>query len=338
LRHSLETLDLFDNKIKRIGPFFSRGDSSAFLESKLATAEPAAGTEETPTAAPALEGAPSRPPVTTCEWFALRKLDLSYNQIRVIRGLDDLGGTLEELYLVENQIKKVEGLSKLTNLKLLELGGNQIRTIPADSFQALGKLEQLWLGKNKISSLAGNLFSGLTKLKRLSLQANRLTEVAEDAFPEGVCPSLEELYVSENGIKQLAGIRHLRNLQLFDCSMNPIESLGHVGSIEAAAEASAAAGEDESVTCVPRELSVDNFPCLTEFWATDTNISDWRELEAVLGPFKSTLRTVYLERTPLERDRRYRDRVFHALPFVTQIDSWPVVNRGNLEADRAIRR
>ena len=331
LRRGLDTLDLFDNKIKRIGPFFSRGTSDVFMQSKLAVAPAAAPADEESTAASAT--AAPQAAITTCEWHALRKLDLSYNQIRVIRGLDDLSGTLEELYLVENQIKKVEGLEKLTRLKCLELGGNQIRTIPTDAFATLGSLEQLWLGKNKINSLAGNLFRGLTSLKRLSLQANRLTHVADDAFPPGVCPALEELYLSENGLPRVHGIKHLKSLVLLDVSMNPIPSLVAVPDAGAAGEA--AVGVDATAD---GELTPTNFPKLDEFWITDAGLSDWRELELVLAPFKDTLRTVYLERTPLERDRRYRDRVFQALPFVTQIDSWPVVNRDNLEADRAIRR
>ena len=41
---------------------------------------------------------------------------------------------------------------------------------------------------------------------------------------------------------------------------------------------------------------------------------------------------------PIEQDKRYRDKVYLYLPFVTQIDSWPVLNKDNLEADRTIQR
>nr|VDZ41994.1 protein_phosphatase_type_1_regulator-like_protein/GeneDB:LmjF.05.1210 [Leishmania donovani] len=78
-------------------------------------------------------------------------------------------------------------------------------------------------------------------------------------------------------------------------------------------------------------------PELEEFWLTDGNINDWGEVKKFCG-FANTLRTIYVERNPIEQDKRYRDKVYMNLPFVTQIDSWPVVNKGNLEADRLIQR
>mmetsp|Transcript_12790 Transcript_12790/g.14681 ORF Transcript_12790/g.14681 Transcript_12790/m.14681 type:complete len:81 (+) Transcript_12790:816-1058(+) len=78
-------------------------------------------------------------------------------------------------------------------------------------------------------------------------------------------------------------------------------------------------------------------PALEEFWLTDGKIADWKEVDK-LQTFSRTMKTVYLERNPIEQDKRYRDKIFMSLPFVEQIDSWPVVNRDNLEADRAIHR
>ena len=241
----------------------------------------------------------------------LTKLDLSYNQIKVIDGLDALGPTLKELFLVENRIKVVQGLGHLVNLRLLELGGNRIREI-GNGLDALVDLEQLWLGKNKVASL-GNSFHNLKKLKLLSLQANRLTEVSESAFPAGCNPSLQELYLSENGLTVIDHLQHLNNLHILDVSFNPITALNS------------------------NILSPENFPQLEEFWMSDGRLSDWKEVDK-LRCFQETLGTVYLERNPIEQDKRYRDKVYMALPFLHQIDSWPVVNKGNVEADRAIHR
>lgn len=58
--------------------------------------------------------------------YILRHLDLSYNRIRRIEGLDSLK-QLKILYLVHNKICKMENLSSLTELTLLELGDNRIR-------------------------------------------------------------------------------------------------------------------------------------------------------------------------------------------------------------------
>lgn len=302
LRERLDTLDLFDNKLRSVGPYFSEVGSPAYAASKLAQLPQ---------------------PLPSCRWSVLRKLDLSYNQIKVIAGLDDLAGTLEELYLVENRIKKIEGLAALTKLKLLELGGNGIREV-GDGLATLVNLEQLWLGKNKIATIGTGLQT-LGKLKRLSLQANRLTAVPPEAFPEGAHPALEELYLSENGITEIANVRSLRALTLLDFSFNPIKSLYRSPTSDSDAA--------ERVT----EMTPDNFPALSEFWLTDGELDDWQEVE-LLRPFEATLDTVYLERNPLERDKRYRGKIVMALPFIRQIDSWPVVNRADPDGDRATRR
>jgi protein phosphatase 1 regulatory subunit 7 len=115
--------------------------------------------------------------------------------------------------------------------------------------------------------------------------------------------------------------------------MNPIRSL----YVARPATAGAAAPEEAPSDARTTVLTVANFPHLEEFWLTDGRLDDWREVE-LLAAFEATLTTVYLERNPLEKDKRYRDKVYQALPFITQIDSWPVVNKGNLEADRAIHR
>lgn len=279
----LVELDLFDNKIRHIG-----GKKCSFFVPDLTVS----------------------PPLNN--WKSLRKLDLSYNQISTIEGLDALGGVLEELYLVENRIKEISGLEALTSLKLLELGGNRLREV-GPGLRTLVNLEQLWLGKNKITSL-GDGFRTLKKLQRLSLQANRLTELSPETFATGELPELRELYLSENGLTELTRIGHLPQLELLDFSFNPIRILNCEGC-----------------------LNPVNFPRLAEFWLTDGKVDDWAEVDQ-LKPFEGTLRTLYLERNPIEQDKRYRAKIYLALPFLNQIDSWPVVNKEDPEQDRAIRR
>ncbi|RNC50625.1 putative protein phosphatase 1, regulatory subunit, partial [Trypanosoma cruzi] len=280
----LEELDLFDNKIRKVRDFFST--IRCMGESTL---------KENVTGA----------------FGHLTKLDLSYNQIRNIGGLEPLASTLRELYLVENKIKEIKNLDSLLNLELLELGGNRIREI-GPGLAKLTKLKQLWLGKNKIASI-GTSLQTLVSLEILSLQANRLTSIEPDNFlgPDAN-PHLRELYLSENGLKCIQNLGHLPMVQLIDFSFNPISVI------------------NEDV------INPRNMPQLIEFWLTDGKIEKWDELGKLSG-FKNTLRTVYLERNPIEEDKRYRDKVYMQLPFLEQIDSWPIVNKGNLEADRKRR-
>ncbi len=57
-----------------------------------------------------------------------RLLDLSFNRIKSIQGLDSLVN-LKKLFLVSNKIEKIQNLSKLKGLQMLELGDNRIRVI-----------------------------------------------------------------------------------------------------------------------------------------------------------------------------------------------------------------
>lgn len=53
-------------------------------------------------------------------------LDLSFNRIRKIQGLESLV-KLRKLFLVSNKIEKIENISHLKELEMLELGDNKIR-------------------------------------------------------------------------------------------------------------------------------------------------------------------------------------------------------------------
>ncbi|ESL07182.1 protein phosphatase 1, regulatory subunit [Trypanosoma rangeli SC58] len=280
----LQDLDFFDNKIRKLRDFFSTvksmGDAS--LKKNVMGA-----------------------------FGHLTKLDLSYNQIRHISGLEPLAPTLKELYLVENKINEIKNLDLLINLELLELGGNRIREI-GPGLAKLTKLKQLWLGKNKITSIGTSLQS-LVSLEILSLQANRLTSIEPENFcSPGANPCLIELYLSENGLTSIQNLQYLSMVKIIDFSFNPISVIN------------------------ADVINPQNMPFLVEFWLTDGKVENWDEVGKLSG-FKNSLKTVYLERNPIEEDKRYRDKVYMYLPFLEQIDSWPIVNKGNLEADRKRR-
>ncbi|ORC85109.1 putative protein phosphatase 1, regulatory subunit,putative [Trypanosoma theileri] len=284
LASRLEELDFFDNKIRKLRDFFScvKTPGVESIKRDVVSAFP-----------------------------HLTKLDLSYNQIREINGLDPLAPTLKELFLVENKIKEIKNLDALVNLELLELGGNRIREI-GSGLEKLTKLKQLWLGKNKITGI-GTSIQKLVSLEILSLQANRITSIEPENFlgPDGN-PHLREVYLSENGLTSIQNLERLSEVRIIDLSFNPISSIN------------------------ADVINPQTMPLLEEFWLTDGNIENWDEV-GKLSAFKNTLKTVYLERNPIEEDKRYRDKVYMYLPFLLQIDSWPIVNKGDLESDRKRR-
>ena len=87
---------------------------------------------------------------------SLKVLDMSYNSIRDMTPVSLCSPVnLTELYLANNKLKTISGLSGLTNLKKLDLGANRIRVMPPEELSGLVNLEELWIGKNKIEQIDG---------------------------------------------------------------------------------------------------------------------------------------------------------------------------------------
>jgi internalin A len=104
--------------------------------------------------------------------LALTSLDLSGNEIRNIEPLGNLTN-LKTLFLKSNQITNLQALAKLKNLNLLILDKNEI-----DNIEPLANLTNLFglgLSNNKITNVKP--LSKLTKLQTLSLRYNQLTTV-----------------------------------------------------------------------------------------------------------------------------------------------------------------
>ncbi|XP_027988936.2 extracellular matrix protein 2 isoform X2 [Eptesicus fuscus] len=98
----------------------------------------------------------------------------------------------------------------------LELAGNSITSIPEEAFYGLPNLERLDLSNNNITSsgVSPEAFKHLKKLVHLNMDGNSLAEL-----PSALPPTLEELKVSENGLRaidgeRLSGLSRLVTLEL----------------------------------------------------------------------------------------------------------------------------
>ena len=69
---------------------------------------------------------------------SLRILSLGRNNIKRIMALEDVGATLEELWLSYNQIEKLDGLQPCVKLSVLYMSNNKIK-----AWDELGKVAQL---------------------------------------------------------------------------------------------------------------------------------------------------------------------------------------------------
>ncbi|XAR67044.1 hypothetical protein NMG60_11013457 [Bertholletia excelsa] len=90
--------------------------------------------------------------INLCGLKCIKKISLQSNRLTSISGLEDCVA-LEELYLSHNGIAKMEGLSTLVNLRVLDVSSNKLTEI--SGIENLPRLEDLWLNDNKIASLEG---------------------------------------------------------------------------------------------------------------------------------------------------------------------------------------
>ncbi|OQN97971.1 hypothetical protein B0A48_16276 [Cryoendolithus antarcticus] len=260
----------------------------------------------------------------------LRRLCLRQNEVQRIELPESLAGTLEELEVYDNLIKRIEGLDSFTQLKTLDLSYNKLKHIKnvsnltklthiyfvqnristIENLSTLTNLTYLELGANKISKIEGletlvnlqSLWLGqnriaklegldtLTNLRSLSIQANRLTSL------EGLenLPQLTELYVSDNKITSLAPLASNPHLQILDFQTNPISSLA---GLEGLSE-------------------------LENLWASNCEVESFAEIERALKD-KAKLEEVYFEGCPVQKmgPVMYRNKVRLALPQVKKIDA-----------------
>eukprot|EP00045_Choanoeca_perplexa_P004233 m.36327 g.36327 ORF g.36327 m.36327 type:complete len:487 (-) comp12463_c0_seq2:51-1511(-) len=100
---------------------------------------------------------------------------------------------------------RLHHLEQSTSLRLLDLGGNKLTSVPASSY-TIPRLEVMFLSDNAISELPS--FAALTTLRVLSLKKNHLTRLDSNMFPS----SLEQLIVTDNQLVTLP--MHLPALQL----------------------------------------------------------------------------------------------------------------------------
>jgi Leucine-rich repeat (LRR) protein len=161
----------------------------------------------------------------------LTKLDLSFNQLKIIPECLNKLINLEELNFSHNRIIELpESIRNLTNLKKLSLEVNYLTRLP-DWIGDLVNLEVLDFGafipfpedpKNRIETLPDSI-GNLTNLKQLSISNLNLTSIPASI---GNLVSLEHLNLYNNQIKQLPeSIGRLSKLKVLWLNNNKIFEL-----------------------------------------------------------------------------------------------------------------
>ena len=163
----------------------------------------------------------------------VKKLYLSNGYTDIALGTFNNLSNLQELWLYDNQLKKIQpGIfaqgtfgDNLRNLQSLSLSNNQIKKIEQGIFYNLLNLKDLYLSKNHIQELQPGIFNNLPRLVNIYLNNNRIQELQPGIFNN--LPKLCNLHLDFNRIQELQvdifnNLPNLRNLHL---DFNQIQEL-----------------------------------------------------------------------------------------------------------------
>ncbi|KAH9753674.1 Receptor-like protein 1 [Citrus sinensis] len=159
----------------------------------------------------------------------LESLDLTYNNIAGCvenEGIERLSrlNNLKMLNLSENSFNNtiLSSLTHLSSLRSLNLYGNSLEgSIDVEEFDSLRDLEELDIGGNKIDKFV--VSKGLSKLKSLGLSGIKLNRSILSSLS-----SLRELDISRTGFKGTFDVREFdsfNDLEVLDMSYNEIDNL-----------------------------------------------------------------------------------------------------------------
>jgi Leucine-rich repeat (LRR) protein len=147
----------------------------------------------------------------------LKKSDLRFNHLTKIPIISN--NSIEILDLSYNKILQLPDLSKLIELKILNLKSNRLRTLP-ETIGKILKLKTLNLRNNMLKNLPKSL-SYITSLKILDLHGNKLTNLGFD-----FSPSISELELGWNSFVAIPNnIKSLTLLEKLGLGGNKIENL-----------------------------------------------------------------------------------------------------------------
>ncbi|KAK4292103.1 hypothetical protein Pmani_035107 [Petrolisthes manimaculis] len=135
--------------------------------------------------------------------------------------------SLEELHLAENNISTITAdmFIGLTNLIVLSLRGNVIKSLEGRIFRHLKLLKDLDLSENRINHLADDALAGLSNLRVLHLQSNKLHAIP--AHNLKLVPDLAELSLGGNEFEEIqeSDFQYMRTLKDLDLSGAKLEGV-----------------------------------------------------------------------------------------------------------------
>lgn len=130
------------------------------------------------------------------------------------------GDRLKNLFINNNQIKRITKEIFSENLECLYLNGNIISYIHPEAFYMNGNLIELYLDSNKIQTIPEKLFQGTPNLEIISLSYNEISEFPRECFNN--LNRLKSFVCCYNPLKQVpqALLSGIHSLMYLDLMMN----------------------------------------------------------------------------------------------------------------------
>ena len=184
--------------------------------------------------------------------------------------------TAERVWKITAEDKELSGilpsdLAKLTELRSLDLSGNQITGTVPSWLTHLKNIEVLNLGDNSLTGSVPSDISNATKLKTLNLRNNQLTGAVPTSL--GTLANLENLVLNDNRLTgtipvELASITTLRDLRLFDNNLTGgvPSQLGNLSNLE-----DLILSENQLTGTIPSTLG--NLTNLEHLWLDDNQLT-----------------------------------------------------------------
>ncbi|XP_041663352.1 toll-like receptor 7 [Cheilinus undulatus] len=141
-----------------------------------------------------------------CNYFKrlsnLTVLDISHNNLNfipaeVFSGLPD---KLSELYIRNNKLREFDWgkLHLIHSLRVLDLSGNSLTTVPHMLSNCSQTLQKLILQKNKIVQLSPDFLKDAYNLTYLDLSFNSIQHIDKSSFPDDVVNQMSMLLLNNN--------------------------------------------------------------------------------------------------------------------------------------------
>ncbi len=222
---------------------------------------------------------------------------INLEELNLGTGLGDFG---HEVPTWQFAARDLPVIYKLTNLKMLSLGFNDIRSIPR-GIESLRKLKAFYCNYSKLESLPEE-FGQLTNLEILSLSGNKLSGLPASI---GDLTKLQKLDLSDNPLiflpPSFAKLKNLKELTLSECPRLNLDleavKLKRLDSLQTLSL------RESKMNHVPEDLFL--LPHITELDLSGNNISAIPEI----GPHSKKELIVYLVNTPLAKDSVEQNRI-----------------------------